>query len=288
MALSLFPRFGSFFHEFDQFGMYGPHVHMRESEDALIMEFEVPRYRAEDVKVEVRGETLIVSGERPLDRPHYSDGFSQFLFGEAPSNSFRRAFHIPSGFDPKNVSHELNYGVLTIKIGKVPTQKVPVAGHIAAAGGAAAPKQSGELIKQQTDSRGLTVSSTMSAEEYNAIANMKWPPKIHVDDSNDRIRYTCTMPSTMTPDHIELTLRGRSLNLAVNNQRKVTKKDRDGNVVFNEEQAVSYSTPLLVPEGTQASDISTEYNNGTLTITVSKHANPTQSVPVTQSQAPAR
>jgi HSP20 family protein len=288
MALTLFPRFGSFFDEFDHYGMdVGPAVHARESENALIMEFEVPRYRAEDLKVEVRGDTLIVSGHRPEDRPHYNQMYDQFLFGEAPSNSFRRAFHIPQGFDPAKVSHELSFGVLTVTIARRPTPppkaaapapvKVPIAG---------APTPSGTVATQPTtDSRGLTVMSTSTPAEYNAVAHMKWPPKVQVDDSNDRIKYTCTMPPSMTADHIDLSLRGRSLNLAVNSQRKVTKKDKDGNVVFNEEQAVSYSTPLLVPEGTNASDISTEFNNGTLTITVSKHANPTQNVPVTQPAA---
>jgi HSP20 family molecular chaperone IbpA len=287
MALSLFPRFGSFFDEFDHYGMsVGPAVHVRESETALILEFEVPRYRAEDLRVEVRGDTLVVSGRRPEERPHHDYAYNQFLFGETPSNSFRRAFQIPRGFDPTKVAHELSFGVLTVTIARRPTPpplpepvKVPIAGAPASTA-VAAPQTS-------TDSRGLTVTSTASPAEYNAVAQMKWPPKVKVDDSENAIRYTCSMPPSVTGDHIDLSLRGRTLNLAVNHQRKVQKKDKDGNVVFNEEQSVSYSTPLLVPEGTVASDISTEYKDGNLTITVSKHANPTQKVPVAQGSAAA-
>jgi len=285
MALSLEPRFGSFFDEFDHYGMtVGPAVHLRESDSALIIELEVPRYRAEDLRVEVRDDTLVVSGNRPEGRPHYDDAFSQFLFGEAPSNAFRRAFHIPQGFDPAKVAHELSFGVLTVTIARRPTPppqpapvKVPIAG---------APSTAVTAPQTTTDSRGLTVTSTALPAEYNAVAQMNWPPKVKVDDSENAIKYTCSMPPSLTGDHIDLSLRGRSLNLAVNHQRRVEKKDKDGNVVFNEEQAVSYSTPLLVPDGTTAKDISTEFRDGNLVVTVSKPPNPTQTVPVTQA-APA-
>jgi len=91
------------------------------------------------------------------------------------------------------------------------------------------------------------------------------------------------MPPTVTSDHLDLNLQGRNLTLGVHHQLQQVKKDTAGNTVFNQQQSVQYSTNLIVPEGTSASDISTEYTNGNLTITVSKHDNPAQSVPVKKS-----
>lgn len=279
MALSLFPRFGSFFDDFDAFGMsVGPAVHVRESQDGIVLELEVPRYRAEELSVEVKGRNLVIQGKRNMTAEHEQ---SQFLVGDAPMSSFRRVVYIPETFTVEKETHELNFGVFSIRIPRAPTPPPPPPPQPLPIGGAAAaPAQAPGAIVPFTDKHGLQVTATSTPAEYNAVATMRWPPKVKVDDSNDKITYTASMPPSVGRDHIDLSLDGQNLHFTVHHQRNVVKKDAKGNVVYNQDQSVQYSTNLQVPQDTTAADISTTYEQGQLVITVTKHANPAQQVPV--------
>jgi len=251
----------------------------------LTLEFDVPRYRVEDITVEHRGNNvLVVAGNRPDERPHHDGRFNQFLYGEAQSARFQRAFSVPFGFDGSKATHALNYGVLSIVIPRAAAPSRPL--PIPIAGG----KPTGEVAAPATsepvkDKQGLIVTATSTPAEFNAVANMKWPPQIKVDDTNDVITYTSTMPPTVTADHIELNFVRDGVRVGVHHQRQLVKKDDKGNVVFNEEQSVQYSTVLRVPEGTTPQDISTSYSEGTLVVKVTKHANPAQAVPIADKTA---
>jgi len=285
MALSLFPRFGTFFDDFDFLGANsGPAFHVRESDTALILELEVPRYRHEDITVEQRANNvLVVTGNRPDERPHHDQSYNQFLYGDTPSTRFRRAFSVPPGFDGSKATHSLQFGVLSIVIPRAAAPPTPTPIAIANTKGEVVSAPAPGEVK---DKRGLIVTATSTPAEYNAVAKMKWPPQIKVDDQNDAITYTATMPPSVTADHIDLHFVRDGLRLGVHHQRQLVKKDDKGNVVFNEEQSVQYSTMLKVPDGTTAQDVSTSYDNGTLVVKVSKHPNPTQSVPVADKTAP--
>lgn len=280
MALSLFPRFGTFFDDFDYFGSNaGPAIHVRESDGALTLELEVPRYRPEDITVEHRANNvLVVAGNRPEDRPHHDFAFNQFLYGEAPSSRFRRAFQVPPGFDGSKATHAVNFGVLSIVIPRAAAPPKPT--PIAIAGATSGKNADAHTNEPVVDKHGLTVTATSTPAEYHAVSRMKWPPTIKTDDSNDAITYTASMPPSVTADHIDLQLQRDGLRLGVHHKRQLVKKDDKGNVVFNEESSVQYSTNLRVPEGTTPQDVSTTYENGSLVVKVAKHADSKQQVPV--------
>jgi HSP20 family molecular chaperone IbpA len=275
--MSLFPHIGFGFEDFG-FNL-GPSVHTRATEEGLTLELEVPRYRQEEIEVKVEPHnTLVIAGKRANEMSRHD----RFLFGDTPSTSFRRALHIPYEYDTSKMKWELSHGVLVITIPHAPQVKPPEPQRLPIAGSQTAQpqthQQGGTLTTR--DKHGMELSTTSNPEEFQAVARMNWPPKIKREEADGRITYTCSMPPTVTSDHLDLSLQGRNLTLGVHHQLQQIKKDSAGNTVFNQQQSVQYSTNLLVPEGTSASDISTSYNNGNLTITVSKHDNPSQSVPV--------
>ena len=72
---------------------------------------DLPGVRDEDLKVEVAGSHLTVSGRRP--RGEDSQGLSPVRTGR-PLGAFRVAFDLPAGADLEAVSAELRRGVLTV------------------------------------------------------------------------------------------------------------------------------------------------------------------------------
>lgn len=274
--LSLFPRFGTFFDDMDMYHG-GPTIHTRETHDgSLVLEVEVPRYTAADIKVAVRGDVLEVAGQLPAAAQNDRD---QFLYGEPQMSQFKRAVRIPAWFDASKETHQVANGVLTIVVPPRPAPAPPV--HLPIAKPVA---PSRELTSTTTtDKHGLIVKTTGgSAAEFNAVSHLKWPPRVQVDDSDNQLKYTCTMPASVPAECIDLDFQGNNLRLSVHHTRQLSKQDQHGKTVFDESQSVQFSNLLRVPEGTKAEDISTAYNGGNLVITVSKHPNPTQAVPVTE------
>jgi len=238
---------------FDWMENTAPYAQVRESEKATMLEMEVPRYHMDEIRIDadVKNGILTVSGHRPRER--YNVDEEQLMWSTAPLGDFRRSFSFsPNWYDLSKYETNLDAGVLMIT---VPKREAPPAHQpLRIFGGG----KEGQLV------------TTTTPEEFRAVRRARWPPMIHRDETASELTYRCELPPTVSKDHIKLDLNGRALSLSIMYQYTVQTEYRE------EAQSLSYSTTLTVPQGTKPADISTSYENGIMTISLSKH----QSVPV--------
>lgn len=103
-----------------------PSLDLSETDDALQVRMDVPGVKAEEINIEVSGNTLRVSGEHKEEKEEKGKTFHRL---ERRSGSFSRTVTLPVPVKEGQVTAETADGVLTIKLPKVEaakTQKVAV------------------------------------------------------------------------------------------------------------------------------------------------------------------
>ena len=92
-------------------GMWIPEVEVFEQDGNLIVRADVPGMTEKDVDVEIRGDSLIVSGERhhEVEQEQGSGYRSERSYG-----SFLRQIELPDGVDPERIEAKLQNGVLEV------------------------------------------------------------------------------------------------------------------------------------------------------------------------------
>jgi len=97
-----------------------PAVDIRETEDAILVEAEVPGVRKEDIKVDVKDGVLTISGERKYEREEKEENVHRI---ERAYGRFSRSFALPTNVDVERVQAKLRDGVLTIRLPKKESAK---------------------------------------------------------------------------------------------------------------------------------------------------------------------
>ena len=97
-----------------------PAVEVLEQKDSLVFLIDLPGVKREHVEVEVRGNKLIVAGERHRTSAGTEDSnhYVERRFGR-----FTRSFTLPDNADIERVEGEYHDGVLKISIAKTVIQK---------------------------------------------------------------------------------------------------------------------------------------------------------------------
>ena len=108
-----------------------PAMDLVESEDHFVLRADLPGLAEEDVKLEVAGDTLTVSGERRFEHEAKKDGFYRL---ERGSGTFSRSLTLPEGVDADAIEAAFDKGVLEVRIPK-PEQRRPRRVEIAVGGG---------------------------------------------------------------------------------------------------------------------------------------------------------
>ncbi len=108
-----------------------PAMDLVETEEHFVLRADLPGLGEEDVKLEVAGDTLTVSGERTFEHEAKKDGFYRL---ERGSGTFSRSLTLPEGTDPDAITAAFDKGVLEIRIPK-PEQRKPRRVEIAVGGG---------------------------------------------------------------------------------------------------------------------------------------------------------
>lgn len=226
-----------------------PAEHVRESPDALLIEFELPRYRQEDVTVTTDATgNVTVSGSRPDARPHHDASFGYFIAGGAQSTSFQRTFNVsPRFYDVARLTKTLDAGVLTITIPKVPQTPPPPA-----------------LTVYKSHAAEGVVAKPMTREDFVAATSAPWPPASKLTETAGQLSYRFELPAHVGADNVELTLRGRTLVMSV------AHKFEGKTARSTESRSSTYSMSMAMPEGTRPEAIHTAFADGALTITVDK------------------
>jgi HSP20 family protein len=93
-----------------------PAVDVRDTENAYVLEADLPGYDEKDVEVHLDGDTLTIESKKEEAREEKKDG--SYVIRERRSASFSRSFKLPGNADPNAVSAAFTNGVLSLQIKK--------------------------------------------------------------------------------------------------------------------------------------------------------------------------
>ena len=94
---------------------FAPPVDIYEDEHKIALKLEAPGIDEKDIDVRIEGNTLIVHGERKIEKEEKEENFRRI---ERQYGSFTRSFTLPSSVDSGQVSAHYDKGVLKIKLAK--------------------------------------------------------------------------------------------------------------------------------------------------------------------------
>src|SRR5271157_4146987 len=94
---------------------FAPPVDIYEDEHTITLKLEVPGIDERDIDVRIENTTLIVHGERKMEKEEKEENFRRV---ERQYGEFTRSFTLPSSVDPGQVSAHYDKGVLKITLAK--------------------------------------------------------------------------------------------------------------------------------------------------------------------------
>ena len=92
-----------------------PAVDVRETNDKITVDAELPGLDPKDVTIRVEGDWLLISGERRLENEEKNKNYHRM---ERSYGRFERQLALPQGVDPEKVDATYRNGLLTIEIAK--------------------------------------------------------------------------------------------------------------------------------------------------------------------------
>src|SRR5215813_1422295 len=92
-----------------------PRVDMCETSEAIIVEVELPGVRREDVRIEVEGDTLHISGERRANSERQERNYYRL---ERSYGRFERQLRLPGSVVREAIRAEFDAGILIITLPK--------------------------------------------------------------------------------------------------------------------------------------------------------------------------
>jgi len=124
-TLSLFnPAFNQdVFDLFDRnFGTAVPSIDVRETNEAYVMDMDLPGRSEKDVEISLKDRILTISSleETKTEEKKTADEGCEYLIRERRTSSFSRRFTLPADIDAGNVEANFKNGVLTITIARRP------------------------------------------------------------------------------------------------------------------------------------------------------------------------
>lgn len=147
-----------------------PAVDVREDEQGLTFEFELPGFRPEDVEVTSENGVLTVRGERHQERKEDTDEGRYHLM-ERSSGGFSRSFQLPQGLDDEGTEASFEHGLLTIRVPKAALpqpRKIQIRSGANAGGELSAGRPVGGQVSGQGTARGVRQSGTEQRESQEA------------------------------------------------------------------------------------------------------------------------
>jgi HSP20 family protein len=107
-----------------------PLADMRETDQGFELSVDLPGMRAQDIELQIRGDMLMVSGEKAEEN---EGGQGAYRFSERRFGRFERAFALPPGADRSRIEASFQDGVLKVQLPISPegeqAQTIPVKGR---------------------------------------------------------------------------------------------------------------------------------------------------------------
>src|SRR4029078_208861 len=97
--------------------VFVPRFDVKETQDAYVINADLPGVKDEALNVSLNGNLLTISGTR--EEEHREEGESYYAM-ERSHGSFARSFTMPDSVDGESVTADLKQGVLTVRIPKRP------------------------------------------------------------------------------------------------------------------------------------------------------------------------
>jgi HSP20 family protein len=95
-------------------------VTMKENETQIIVQAEVPGFKAEEVKISAEPKRLIIEGSSTQTTEQKSE---EVVFSERRANQFCRSISLPAEVDTGSVTASLKDGVLEVTLPKAPVRQ---------------------------------------------------------------------------------------------------------------------------------------------------------------------
>lgn len=101
-------------------GFIAPHMDVRETDTALVIEAELPGLAEKDVDLTIADGVLTIKGEKTFEQ---KDERENYHMAERRYGSFSRALRLPDSVDAEKVAATFEKGVLTVTMPKRPEAK---------------------------------------------------------------------------------------------------------------------------------------------------------------------
>ena len=101
-------------------GAFRPAVDVYEAGDEVHIDVELPGIKPEEIKVNLEGDVLTISGERKRENVAKKDGYQRV---ERTYGTFTRAFSLGQDVDAENVDAKFDNGVLKLSLHKKAASK---------------------------------------------------------------------------------------------------------------------------------------------------------------------
>lgn len=111
---SVFDRFFSDWYGDTAQPAWTPHLDVREEEDVIVVEADLPGLDKDDLTVSVDGDVLTLKGEKKTE----SDKNEGNVYRERFYGAFQRSIRIPAQVDAKKIDATYNNGVLKVTLAK--------------------------------------------------------------------------------------------------------------------------------------------------------------------------
>ena len=105
---------------------WSPLTDIYETEKDYVFKLEVPGLSREDIQIEFKQDTLIVTGERKEETEVKKEDYHRI---ERCCGNFTRSFHIPQNIDEKKIEATMKDGILELKVPKqeeAQTKAIPI------------------------------------------------------------------------------------------------------------------------------------------------------------------
>src|SRR5438874_12496482 len=94
---------------------FAPPVDIYEDEHNITLKLEVPGIDEKDIDVRIESNTLVVHGERKIEKEEKEENFRRV---ERQYGSFTRSFTLPNSVDPEGVQAHYDKGILKVQLAK--------------------------------------------------------------------------------------------------------------------------------------------------------------------------
>lgn len=99
---------------------FAPACDVEEIDDHYLLSLEMPGIKKDDIKLEMRDNQMIISGERRQEEQKKEKGYS---YSERRFGKFQRSFTLPSGIDGDKIEANYQDGVLRVVVPKAESVK---------------------------------------------------------------------------------------------------------------------------------------------------------------------